>query len=136
MKGKKIACCAGLTVLSTLLFSCSYKAASSGGIGWYAASRSQNMNEMLADVALSEKLAEKEEFDPRNFDHIAVKGKEFPANERPNVNLVFLVDVSGSMEPANRLPLVIESLKMLVEELNGADKVAICVYLNLTHNYW
>jgi Ca-activated chloride channel family protein len=59
---------------------------------------------------------------------IAIKGKEFPVSGRPNVNLVFLIDVSGSMEPANRLPLVIKSLKMLVEELSGADKVAICVY--------
>jgi len=69
---------------------------------------------------------------PWNTDHllarIALKGKEFPANERPRVNLVFLLDVSGSMDAPNRLPLVISSMKMLVNELKGTDKVAICVY--------
>jgi len=69
---------------------------------------------------------------PWNPDHllarIAIKGMEFPAGERPRVNLVFLIDVSGSMDSPTRLPLVIESLKMLVEELQGTDKVAICVY--------
>jgi len=59
---------------------------------------------------------------------IAIKGKKFPAGERPKVNLVFLIDVSGSMDPPNRLPLVIQSLNRLVEQLNGADKIAICVY--------
>ncbi|MCL2251437.1 MAG: VWA domain-containing protein [Treponema sp.] len=59
---------------------------------------------------------------------IAIKGKEFPAALRPRVNLVFLIDVSGSMDSPTRLPLVIESLKLLVNELNAADKIAICVY--------
>ena len=59
---------------------------------------------------------------------IAIKGMEFPVTARPKVNLVFLIDVSGSMSPANRLPLVIESMKLLVNELNGNDRVAICVY--------
>ncbi|MCL2721047.1 MAG: VWA domain-containing protein [Treponema sp.] len=69
---------------------------------------------------------------PWNPEHylarIAIKGMEFPVNARPNVNLVFLIDVSGSMNAPNRLPLVIESLKLLVNELNENDKVAICVY--------
>ncbi|MCL2139766.1 MAG: VWA domain-containing protein [Treponema sp.] len=59
---------------------------------------------------------------------IAVKGREFPAAERPKVNLVFLLDVSGSMDEPNRLPLVISSIKMLVNELNSDDTAAICVY--------
>jgi Ca-activated chloride channel family protein len=59
---------------------------------------------------------------------IAIKGKEFPVGERPPVNLVFLLDVSGSMDAQNRLPLVITSMKMLVNELKGTDKIAICVY--------
>ena len=59
---------------------------------------------------------------------IALKGREFPAANRPKVNLVFLLDVSGSMADANRLPLVVSSMKMLVNELNRNDKVAICVY--------
>jgi hypothetical protein len=54
MKGKKITCRAGLLVLSMLFFSCSFsKGSPSGGIGWYAASRSRDMNEMPADDALS-----------------------------------------------------------------------------------
>ena len=69
---------------------------------------------------------------PWNKEHllsrIAIKGREFPVTERPNVNLVFLLDVSGSMDEPNRLPLVISSMKLLVNELKGNDKVAICVY--------
>jgi Ca-activated chloride channel family protein len=59
---------------------------------------------------------------------IAIKGKEFPVGERPPVNLVFLIDVSGSMDAPNRLPLVKSSMKMLVNQLNGTDRIAICVY--------
>jgi Ca-activated chloride channel family protein len=59
---------------------------------------------------------------------IAIKGKEFPSGERPPVNLVFLLDVSGSMDSPTRLPLVKSSMKMLVNELKGTDKIAICVY--------
>jgi Ca-activated chloride channel family protein len=69
---------------------------------------------------------------PWNADHllarIAIKGKEFPVDERPPVNLVFLLDVSGSMDDPNRLPLVKSSMKMLVNELKGTDKIAMCVY--------
>jgi Ca-activated chloride channel family protein len=69
---------------------------------------------------------------PWNGDHllarIAIKGKEFPSGERPPVNLVFLLDVSGSMDAPNRLPLVKSSMKMLVNELKGTDRIAICVY--------
>ena len=69
---------------------------------------------------------------PWNPEHylarIAIKGMEFPVSARPKVNLVFLIDVSGSMDAPNRLPLVIESLKLLVNELQGTDKIAICVY--------
>jgi Ca-activated chloride channel family protein len=69
---------------------------------------------------------------PWNDNHllarIAIKGKDFPVDERPPVNLVFLLDVSGSMDAPNRLPLVISSMKMLVNELKGTDKIAICVY--------
>ncbi|MDR0656909.1 MAG: VWA domain-containing protein [Treponema sp.] len=59
---------------------------------------------------------------------IAVKGKEFPITERPKVNLVFLLDVSGSMNEPNKLPLVKSAMSMLVNELNGSDRVAVCVY--------
>ena len=59
---------------------------------------------------------------------IALKGKEFDQSERPPSNLVFLLDVSGSMNQANKLPLVQSAMRMLVEELNENDRVAIVVY--------
>ena len=59
---------------------------------------------------------------------IGLKGKELHRNERPPSNLVFLIDVSGSMQPANKLPLLVESMKVLVEELDERDRVGIVVY--------
>ncbi|MBL9177122.1 MAG: von Willebrand factor type A domain-containing protein [Verrucomicrobiaceae bacterium] len=58
---------------------------------------------------------------------IAIKGREL-GNERKNSNLVFLVDVSGSMNEPNRLPLVQQSLRMLTEQLGEGDKVTMVVY--------
>ncbi|MDR1636855.1 MAG: VWA domain-containing protein [Treponema sp.] len=69
---------------------------------------------------------------PWNRDHlltrIALKGREFPAGARPRVNLVFLLDVSGSMDQPDKLPLVKSSMEMLVDRLGGDDRVAVCVY--------
>jgi Ca-activated chloride channel family protein len=69
---------------------------------------------------------------PWNADHtlvrIGLKGREVHRKERPASNLVFLVDVSGSMQDQNKLPLVRESLKMMVGELGDSDRVAIVVY--------
>ncbi|HYJ79716.1 MAG TPA: YfbK domain-containing protein, partial [Longimicrobiaceae bacterium] len=48
--------------------------------------------------------------------------------ELPPANLVFLVDVSGSMQEANKLPLVQESLRMLVEQLRPQDRISLVVY--------
>jgi secreted protein with Ig-like and vWFA domain len=59
---------------------------------------------------------------------IGIKGKEYTVDERPPLNLVFLVDVSGSMEPANRLPLIKQGLAELVEMLQPKDRVAIVTY--------
>ncbi|HEY2883085.1 MAG TPA: VWA domain-containing protein, partial [Pirellulales bacterium] len=59
---------------------------------------------------------------------IGLKGREMEADKRPPTNLVFLIDVSGSMEEPNRLPLVQASLKMLTEQLGENDHVAIVVY--------
>jgi Ca-activated chloride channel homolog len=59
---------------------------------------------------------------------IGLKGREIPADKRPFSNLVFLIDVSGSMEEPNRLPLVQQSLKLLAEQLGENDHVAIVVY--------
>ena len=46
----------------------------------------------------------------------------------PNSNFVFLIDVSGSMSDANKLPLLKESMRILVKELRKEDKVSIVVY--------
>lgn len=59
---------------------------------------------------------------------IGLKGREFADDERPASNLVFLIDVSGSMDAPNKLPLVQAGLKMLVENLSPRDRVAIVVY--------
>ena len=59
---------------------------------------------------------------------IGLKARVVEYNKLPASNLVFLIDVSGSMSPANRLPLVQSSLKMLVDQLRPQDKVAIVVY--------
>ncbi|MCU7551960.1 VWA domain-containing protein [Chitinophagaceae bacterium LB-8] len=60
--------------------------------------------------------------------HIGLKGKELPVNNLPSSNLVFLIDVSGSMDEPNKLPLVQQSLKLLTGQLREKDKVAIVVY--------
>ncbi len=60
--------------------------------------------------------------------HIGLQGKRIPTENLPASNLVFLIDVSGSMDEQNKLPLLKSSLKMLVEELRPQDHVAIVVY--------
>lgn len=60
--------------------------------------------------------------------HIGLQGKEIPLDNLPPSNMVFLVDVSGSMNEANKLPLVQASMNMLVDQLRERDKVAIVVY--------
>lgn len=69
---------------------------------------------------------------PWNAEHrlvrVGLKGKEIALNQRPVSNIVFLIDVSGSMQDANRLPLVKVGLKRLVEQLTENDRVGIVVY--------
>ncbi|MBO9201793.1 MULTISPECIES: vWA domain-containing protein [Niastella] len=60
--------------------------------------------------------------------HIGLQGKEIPVQNLPNANIVFLIDVSGSMEDDNKLPLVKSSMKLLADQLRPDDKVAIVVY--------
>jgi len=60
--------------------------------------------------------------------HIGLQGKEIATNNLPSSNLVFLIDVSGSMDESNKLPLVKSSLKLLTDQLRENDKVAIVVY--------
>ncbi|MBF6609101.1 MAG: von Willebrand factor type A domain-containing protein [Flavobacterium sp.] len=59
---------------------------------------------------------------------IGLQGKILPTNDLPASNLVFLIDVSGSMNSANKLPLLVQSFKILLNELRTEDKVSIIVY--------
>ena len=59
---------------------------------------------------------------------IGIKGHEIERTKRPQSNLVFLIDVSGSMNQAAKLPLLVEGMKMLTRELGENDRVAIVVY--------
>ncbi len=60
--------------------------------------------------------------------HIGLQGKIIPIDNLPASNLVFLIDVSGSMEAPNKLPLLKSSFKMLVQQLRAQDRVSIVVY--------
>jgi Ca-activated chloride channel family protein len=60
--------------------------------------------------------------------HIGIKGYDIPKDKLPPANLVFLVDVSGSMESPDKLGLLKAALKMLTEHLTAKDKVALVVY--------
>ena len=59
---------------------------------------------------------------------VAMQGKSIPTDNLPASNLVFLLDVSGSMEDPNKLPLVQASLKLLTDQMREQDRVAIVVY--------
>jgi Ca-activated chloride channel family protein len=67
-----------------------------------------------------------------NPDHrlvlVGLQGRKIATGKLPASNLVFLVDVSGSMQDENKLPLVKASMKMLVDQLREQDKVSIVVY--------
>src|SRR5678815_81194 len=68
----------------------------------------------------------------RNKDHrlvlVGLQGRKIPAETLPASNIVFLIDVSGSMDMENKLPLVKSSMKLLVEQLREQDKVSMVVY--------
>lgn len=69
---------------------------------------------------------------PWNYKHqlvsIGLQGKRLQTEELPPSNLVFLLDVSGSMEDPNKLPLLKSSFQLLVNELGEKDRVSIVVY--------
>lgn len=69
---------------------------------------------------------------PWNSEHkiamIGLKAKEIDAKELPPSNLVFLIDVSGSMNQPQKLPLVKSAMKMLTEQLSKDDRISIVVY--------
>lgn len=64
----------------------------------------------------------------RQLVHIGLQGYNIVPRERPPLNLTLLIDVSGSMRPENKLPLALQSFRLLVEQLNARDRVSIAVY--------
>ena len=64
----------------------------------------------------------------RQIVHVALQGYELPESERRPLNLTFLVDVSGSMGPADRLALAQKSMNLIIDRLRPQDTVAITYY--------
>ncbi|HVD98843.1 MAG TPA: VWA domain-containing protein [Cytophagaceae bacterium] len=60
--------------------------------------------------------------------HIGIQGKRFPFESMAPINLVFLVDVSGSMSDENKLPLLKKSLSLLVGKMRSQDRISLVVY--------
>jgi Ca-activated chloride channel family protein len=59
---------------------------------------------------------------------VAIKGFEVAAKDRPPANLVFLIDVSGSMQTADKLPLLKNAFRLLTDQLTARDRVSMIVY--------
>jgi len=66
--------------------------------------------------------------DSRKLVRIGLKAKDIDKKDLPPSNLVFLIDVSGSMSQQNKLPLLQKSMKMLVKQLGKNDRISIVVY--------
>lgn len=60
--------------------------------------------------------------------HVAIKGYDLAPAKAPPANLVFLIDVSGSMDEADKLPLLKSAFRLLVDKLRPEDKVSIVTY--------
>ena len=93
-----------------------------------AASPSESSLANSAPFAASLEVAEAPWAPTHRLVRIGLKGREVSTAARPAANLVFLLDVSGSMAAANRLPLVKESMRLLVGKLRADDRVAIVTY--------
>lgn len=63
---------------------------------------------------------------------VAVQGKRISAEERKKIHLTFLVDISGSMQSEDKLPLAKQSLHLLVDHLKKGDSVALVTYAGAT----
>lgn len=74
---------------------------------------------------------------PWNIKHqlvrLGIKAKEIDKHHLPASNFVFLIDISGSMSADNKLPLLKQSMKMLVQQLDTHDRVSIVVYAGSDH---
>jgi len=67
---------------------------------------------------------------------VGLKGYDIAAQKLPPANLVFLVDVSGSMMSPDKLPLLKSGLKLLVQNLRAQDQVSLVVYAGNTGVCW
>jgi Ca-activated chloride channel family protein len=63
---------------------------------------------------------------------VGIKAKDIDVRRRPPSNLVFLLDVSGSMQPAERLPLLKDGIRMMIEQLTANDHVSVVTYAGTT----
>ncbi|MCB0192517.1 MAG: von Willebrand factor type A domain-containing protein [Anaerolineae bacterium] len=64
----------------------------------------------------------------RHIVQVGIQGRSIDNTDRPDVVLTLVIDISGSMEDTDRLPLVKESLRLLVRELRSTDRIGIVVY--------
>jgi len=64
----------------------------------------------------------------RKLVHIGIKGYEISRDQTPDANLVLLLDVSGSMDSPDKLPLAVQSMELLLSSLKPTDTVGIVVY--------
>lgn len=71
--------------------------------------------------------------DSRKLVRIGLKAKDIDKKDLPPSNLVFLIDVSGSMSDANKLPLLQQAMKMLVKQLGERDRISLVVYAGNDH---
>ena len=78
--------------------------------------------------ALATEVSECPWNDDHRLVHIGLQGEHIPTEDLPPSNLVFLLDVSGSMEYPDKLPLLKSALRLLVNQMRPADRVAIVVY--------
>jgi Ca-activated chloride channel homolog len=90
----------------------------------YNYSQPENSSPFAVHLEMSQALWNKN----HKLVRIGIKGREMKVDKRPASNLVFLIDVSGSMSDANKLPLLKSAFSMLVDKLNENDKVSIVVY--------
>ncbi len=81
-----------------------------------------------APFAISTEVAPSPWSDNRKLLRIGLKGFLPVAEKRPAANLVFLVDVSGSMRTANKLGLVKQSLRLLLKQMTARDSLSLVVY--------
>ena len=59
---------------------------------------------------------------------VGIQGRQPAMDDRPPLNLVFLIDTSGSMDQPNKLPLLVQSFRLMIGQLDPADEVAIVAY--------